>query len=321
MNILVTGGAGYIGSVAIEKLLRLGFNVFSVDNLSNGKLEAIETDCTFYKGNFGDCDLLDKIFSATKFDLVFHFAAEANVPDSVVNPQKYYQTNVTFSINLINKMIQHNVKKIVFSSSAAVYGNPKYSPIDENHSKDPINPYGYSKLIFEEILKDYASAYDLDFISFRYFCAAGASRKHGESREYETHLIPNVIDHFLNKKNEIFVFGDDFDTIDGSGIRDYVHVEDIVDAHILAIDKINKYSGKNYNIGTSSGYSVFEVIRVAEEIFSQKANVKIKKRRSGDPAMLVATCHSIVNDFSWAPKKTLADMLTSSFDWRKKPPY
>jgi len=321
MNILVTGGAGYIGSVAIEKLLMLGFNVFCVDNLSNGKLEAIESNCTFYNGNFGDFDLLDKIFSTTKFDLVFHFAAEANVPDSVENPQKYYQTNVTFSINLINKMIQHNVKKIVFSSSAAVYGNPKYSPIDENHSKDPINPYGYSKLIFEEILKDYASAYDLDFISFRYFCAAGASRKHGESREYETHLIPNVIDHFLNKKNEIFVFGDDFDTIDGSGIRDYVHVEDIVDAHILAIDKINKYSGKKYNIGTSSGYSVFEVIRVAEEIFSQKANVKIKKRRSGDPAMLVATCHSIVNDFSWTPKKTLADMLTSSFDWRKKPTY
>jgi len=321
MNILVTGGAGYIGSVAIEKLLKLGFNVFSVDNLLNGKLEAIQSDCTFYKGNFGDSNLLDRIFSTTKIDLVFHFAAEANVPDSVVHPEKYYQTNVIFSINLLNKMLEYGVNKIVFSSSAAIYGNPNYSPIDELHPKEPINPYGYSKLVFENILTDYANAYGLEFISFRYFCAAGASSKHGESRDYETHLIPNVIDHFLNKKNEIFVFGDDFDTIDGSGVRDYVHVEDIVDAHIIAIKKINDFSGKNYNIGTSNGYSVLEVIRAAEEFFSQKANVIVQKRRSGDPAILVATCQLIKNDFSWTPKKKLVDMLASTFDWRNHPPY
>ena len=320
MNILVTGGAGYIGSVAIEKLLGLGFNVFSVDNLSNGKLEAIEPDCTFYNGNFGDFDLLDKIFSTTKFDLVFHFAAEANVPDSVENPQKYYQTNVTFSINLINKMIQNNVKKIVFSSSAAVYGNPKYSPIDENHSKKPINPYGYSKLIFEEILKDYASAYDLEFISFRYFCAAGASRKHGESREYETHLIPNVIDHFLNKKNEIFVFGDDFDTFDGSGIRDYVHVEDIVDAHykcLAGIDRI-RYSFIAINLGSRVQYSSKEIFEFIKKKFNNKIiKVSFTNKKKGEPDKLLASNNLAKKVLHWVPTKNIKNSIIDMIKWEK----
>ena len=170
-------------------------------------------------------------------------------------------------------------------------------------------------------MKDYANAYGLEHISFRYFCAAGASSKHGESRNYESHLIPNVIDHILRKKTEIYVYGDDFDTIDGSGVRDYVHVEDIVDAHIMVIDKIKEYSGKKYNIGTSSGFSVLEVIQEAENTFSQKAIIKIKKRRDGDPAILVAKCELIKNDFSWTPNRTLVDMLISSYEWRKKPLY
>ena len=321
MNILVTGGAGYIGSIAIEKLLLHGFNVFCIDNLSNGKLKAIESNCTFFNGNFGDTNLLKKIFSSNKIDIVFHFAAEANVPDSVINPKKYYSTNIIQSINLLDNMLEHNINKIVFSSSAAVYGNPDYSPIDELHSKQPINPYGYSKLIFENIMEDYANAYGLEHISFRYFCCAGATRKHGESRNYESHLIPNVIDFILGRNTEIYLYGDDFDTIDGSGVRDYVHVEDIVDAHILAIDKIKEYSGKKYNIGTSSGYSVLEVIKQAENIFSKDANVIIKKRRVGDPAILVATFDLIKSDFSWIPKRTLSDMLVSSYEWRKKPLY
>ena len=321
MNILVTGGAGYIGSVAIEKLLMLGFNVFCLDNLVNGKLKAIESNCIFYNGNFGDCALLDKIFSSNKIDFVFHFAAESIVPDSLVNPKKYYSTNIIQSINLLNKMIEHGVTKIVFSSSAAVYGNPVYSPINELHSKEPINPYGFSKLVFENIMKDYENAYGLEHISFRYFCAAGASSKHGESRNYESHLIPNVIDHILGKKTEIYVYGDDLDTIDGSGVRDYVHVEDIVDAHIMAIKEIKECSGKKYNIGTSSGFSVLEVIKEAENIFLQKANVRIKKRRDGDPAILVATFELIKNDFSWTPKRKLVDMLLSTYEWRKKPLY
>jgi len=321
MNILVTGGAGYIGSVAIEQLIALGVNVFCVDNLSNGKLKAIESACTFYKGNFGDCELLEKIFSANKIDFVFHFAGEANVPDSVINPEKYYSTNIIQSINLLNKMLEYGVTKIVFSSSAAVYGNPVYSPIDEHHSKEPINPYGSTKLIFENILRDYANAYGLKYISFRYFCAAGASSRHGESRNYESHLIPNVIDHILQKKTEIYLYGDDFDTIDGSGVRDYVHVEDIVEAHMMAIKKIKEYSGKTYNIGSSSGFSVLQVIKKAENIFSEKTNIIIKKRRDGDPAILVATCELIKNDFSWTPKRSLTDMLVSSYEWRKKPLY
>jgi UDP-glucose 4-epimerase len=321
MNILVTGGAGYIGSVAIERLTMLGFNVFCVDNLSNGKLKAIEPDCTFYNGSFGDSELLDQIFSSNKIDIVFHFAAEANVPDSVINPAKYYSTNIIDSINLLNKMVEYGVTKMVFSSSASVYGNPMYSPIDELHPLEPINPYGYTKLIFENVLKDYSKAYGLEHISFRYFCAAGATNKHGESRDYETHLIPAVIDHILGKTTEIYVFGDDFDTIDGSGVRDYIHVEDIVDAHIMAIEKIKECSGKKYNIGTSSSFSVLEVIREAENIFSQKANVKIKNRREGDPAILEATCELIESDFSWTTKRTLPEMLVSTYKWRKNPPY
>jgi len=321
VNILVTGGAGYIGSVAIEKLLMLGFNVFCVDNLSNGKSKAIESPCTFYNGNFGDCDLLEKIFSSNRIDFVFHFAGEANVPDSIINPSKYYLTNIIYSINLLDKMIEHGVTKIVFSSSAAVYGNPVYLPIDELHSKEPINPYGSTKLVFENIMKDYASAYGLEHISFRYFCASGATSKHGESRNYESHLIPNVIDHILKKKNEIYVYGDDFETIDGSGVRDYVHVEDIVDAHIMAIEKIKRFSGKKYNIGTSSGFSVLEVIKETENIFMLKANIRIKKRREGDPPILIASCKLIKSDFSWAPKKTLIDILISTYEWRKNPLY
>jgi UDP-glucose 4-epimerase len=264
---------------------------------------------------------LDQIFSSNKIDIVFHFAAEANVPDSVINPAKYYSTNIIDSINLLNKMVEYGVTKMVFSSSASVYGNPMYSPIDELHPLEPINPYGYTKLIFENVLKDYSKAYGLEHISFRYFCAAGATNKHGESRDYETHLIPAVIDHILGKTTEIYVFGDDFDTIDGSGVRDYIHVEDIVDAHIMAIEKIKECSGKKYNIGTSSSFSVLEVIREAENIFSQKANVKIKNRREGDPAILEATCELIESDFSWTTKRTLPEMLVSTYKWRKNPPY
>jgi UDP-glucose 4-epimerase len=321
MNILVTGGAGYIGSVAIERLIVLGYKVFCVDNLSNGRLKAVELSCKFYNGNFGDFDLLDQIFSSNKIDIVFHFAGEANVPDSIINPSKYYSTNIIHSINLLDKMVEYGINKIVFSSSASVYGNPLYSPIDELHPLEPINPYGYTKLVFENILKDYSKAYGLKHISFRYFCAAGATKTHGESRDYETHLMPTVIDHILGKTDEISIFGSDFDTIDGSGVRDYVHVEDIVDAHIIAIKKINQFNGNVYNIGNSSGFSVHEIIKEAENIFSKKAKIKVKNRRKGDPAILVAKCELIEKDFSWTPKKTLSEMLITSFDWRNNPSY
>ncbi len=321
MNILVTGGAGYIGSITIEKLIKLGFNVFCIDDLSGGKLEAVESTCKFYRGDFGDKSLLDKIFSNNKIDTVFHFAGEANVPDSVINPIKYYSANIVGSINLLNKMIEYGVENIIFSSSAAVYGNPIYSPIDEAHPVIPINPYGRTKLIFEDILQDYANAYSLNHISFRYFCAAGATTLHGESRENETHLIPAVIDHIIGDKSEISVFGSDYETIDGSGVRDYVHVIDIVDAHIMVMKKINECSGKQYNIGTESGYSVLEVIQAAEDIFSTKANIKIRERRAGDPTALVATCKLLDNDFSWRPRRTLKEMLVSAYNWRVDPLY
>jgi len=321
MNILVTGGAGYIGSIAIEKLIKLGFEVCCIDDLSGGKIEAVESDCKFYHGDFGDENLLDEIFSNNKINMVFHFAGEANVPDSVVNPIKYYSANVIGSISLLNKMMEYEIKNIIFSSSAAVYGNPIYSPIDEAHPVIPINPYGRTKLIFEDILQDYANAYNLNYISFRYFCAAGATALHGESREYETHLIPAVIDHIIGNKSEISVFGSDFDTVDGSGVRDYVHVIDIVDAHLMAMEKINKFSGKQYNIGTESGYSVLEVIQAAEDVFSTKANIKIRDRRNGDPDTLVATCGLLYDDFSWRPKRTLKEMLESAYNWRVNPLY
>ncbi|MBC8344416.1 MAG: UDP-glucose 4-epimerase GalE [Bacteroidetes bacterium] len=322
MNILVTGGAGYIGSVVVENLIAKGYSVIVIDDLRDGKRSAVPQDTVFFKNDFGDEDVLEKIFHNYEIYTVMHFAASANVPLSVKMPSEFYHNNVIGSINLLNKMVKHNIKNIIFSSTAAVYGEPCYIPIDEIHPLNPINPYGNSKLMVENILADFAKAYGLKYVALRYFCAAGATEQNGESRKSkETHLIPLVVDKIIVPEKELFVFGNDYATRDGSGIRDYVHVRDIAAAHIAALESIDKRSNSVYNIGTNSGYSVLEVIKEAESIFKTCIEYSLSDRRHGDPANLTSTFDKINNELGWEPENSLRQMIVSTMNWRKNPKY
>jgi UDP-glucose 4-epimerase len=321
MNILVTGAAGYIGSVVCEMLQNAGHSLFLVDDLRAGKQEALPQAGSFYKADFGDAALLDDIFSLHTINLVIHLAASANVPDSVSDPLPYYENNVSSTISLLKKMKQYGVKKIIFSSTAAVYGEPIFSPITEDHSTCPVNPYGFSKLFDEQIMRDCAKAYDIHYVFFRYFCAAGATRLNGESRIYESHLIPLVIDQALGKRETVHVYGNDFNTKDGSGVRDYIHVADIARAHINAIEFFDIAHGHVLNLGTGSGYSVFEVIRETEKVTGKKIEFTIGARRPGDPASLIASFEKARQMISWEPEFSLGDIILSAYEWRKAPRY
>ena len=319
--ILVTGGAGYIGSVTCEILLREGYKIIVIDDLSEGNELAISNQVKFYKGNFGDIDILNEIFSTYTVDIVFHFAASANVPDSVINPIVYYQNNLVNTYYLLSKMLEYKVSKIIFSSTAAVFGEPLYLPIDENHSKNPINPYGYSKMMVEQILKDFSTAYGLKYLIFRYFCAAGATYDHGESRLCETHLIPVILDQTLGKREKVFVYGTNFKTIDGTGVRDYIHVIDIADAHIMGMKKFDMISNEDFNLGTNTGYSVMEVIKQTNILLNQSVDFELSTMRPGDPAELVASNKKAREVLGWIPKYDIKEIISSSFKWRSQPKY
>ena len=322
LTVLVTGGAGYIGSVVVEHLVEIGYKVIIIDDLRDGNKDSIPDSVEFFNNNFGDKKILSEIFSNFKVDVVMHFAAYASVPLSVKTPQDYYQNNVINSINLLNMMIKFDIKKIIFSSTAAVYGEPRYTPIDEEHPLLPINPYGFSKLIIENILNDYNRAYGLKNIALRYFCAAGATEKNGESRiSKESHIVPLIIDSIINSNLQLHVFGTDYNTKDGSCTRDFIHVSDISSAHIMALEKLDKYQNNIYNIGTNHGYTVLELIDKAETIHSAKINYSISDRRSGDPSSLVASYEKIKNDLGWSPKFNIDDILISTMNWRKHPNY
>ena len=321
MNVLLTGGAGYIGSVTTTKLIYLKKKVVVIDNLTEGKRDAISNNAIFYQGNFGDKALLRRIFSKHKIDCVMHFAASANVPDSVINPQQYYINNVLNTLSMLQVMLEFKIIKIIFSSTAAVYGEPEYIPIDEKHPTKPINPYGYSKLFIEQILRDYANAYNLKYIVFRYFCAAGAIDENGESREKETHLIPLVIDASLDTNKIISVYGNDYPTKDGTGVRDYIHVEDIANAHILGLEKIEKANNIILNLGTKFGYSVSEIINTSSNILEKKINFSFDQKRPGDPAILVASNELAGKLLQWQPKRNITNIITSAYKWRKNPRY
>lgn len=320
-TILVTGGAGYIGSVVSELLEKKGNKVVIIDDLSEGKAGAISSNSIFYKSNFGDINTLETIFKTNKIDFVFHFAASANVPDSVINPLKYYDNNVANTINLLKMMLKFDVKNIIFSSTAAVFGEPVYTPIDEKHELKPVNPYGMSKLMVENILSDFSKAYGLNFIAFRYFCAAGSTKDHGESRDYETHLIPVVLDQILKKREFVTVFGNNFNTQDGTGVRDFIHVEDIAGAHILAMENFERVNGNFINLGNGKGFSVLEVIQAAEKLFDTRVSYKIGDKRPGDPAILIASYENAFKLLGWMPTKTLEDIIESAYNWRKNPKY
>jgi UDP-glucose 4-epimerase len=321
MNILVTGAAGYIGSIVTERLLAEGYHVIALDNLQKGHRQAIDPETRFIYDDLCDPTLLDDIFSACQIAGVMHFAADSIVTESMTNPQKYFYNNITCGLNLLNSMIKYNVNKLVFSSSAAVYGTPDNLPITENAPLVPVNPYGETKLMFEKILKWYGIAYGLNSISLRYFNASGATSLHGEHHEPETHLIPNVLKAALGKVQHVPIFGTDYQTKDGTCIRDYVHVVDIADAHLRALDRIDGAGTRAYNLGSQRGYSVLEVVRTAEKVTGMEIPIVYEPPRAGDPPVLIASSETARKELNWSPcYPDLEDIIKSAWQWQSKFP-
>lgn len=316
MKVLVTGGAGYIGSHIVKKLLDQGHEVSVFDNLEKGHKAAVDKRAEFIFGDLSNKMKVSMLFKHEIFDAVVHMAAYSLVGESVEQPGKYFANNVVNSLNLLDNMVKNNCLKIVFSSSAAVYGSPVEIPITENHPTRPANPYGESKLIFERIMAWYKKIYGLQYTSLRYFNAAGADRDLGEHHEPETHLIPIIMKAALGQTPEVKVFGTDYDNPDGTCIRDYIHVLDLADAHVLAL----KRSGI-YNLGSEKGYSVRKVIEAAKKITGVDIKTQDSVRRLGDPPVLVASSEKIRKELGWEPKYDLKEILTSSWNWHKANPF
>ena len=321
MNILVTGAAGYIGSICSEVLLARGMKVIALDNLIEGHRAAVPPGAVFCHVELADRAQLENVFTQHKIDAVMHFAAEALVAKSVREPSVFYTTNVAGGVNLLDAMTRHGVKKFIFSSTAATYGEPKVVPIPEDHPKAPINPYGKSKLTFEGILADYKNYTQLKYVTLRYFNAAGASKERGEHHRVETHLIPRVLDAASGALPHVDVFGTDYPTSDGTCVRDYIHVLDIADSHVRALEEIDRVSGEAFNVGNSRGFSILEVIDVAERVTGRKIPRKLGPRRPGDPAVLVASKEKLKRTLGWeASHSSLEEIIQSAWDWRQKHP-
>ena len=324
---IVTGGAGYIGSHCVISLLDRGCKVVIFDNLSTGHKETVETlkkygDLTFYNVDLANCEQLHKaIQENSDADAVFHFAAFSQVGESVINPQKYYVNNVIGALNLFKEMIACNIKKLIFSSTAAVYGEPVYIPIDENHLKNPINTYGKTKLFIEEILDDYDIAFDFKSVRLRYFNVMGADSKNriGEWHEPETHLIPNILKSALHSNIDFNIYGDDYKTKDGTCVRDYINVEDLISAHILALDYLNNGGETNFfNLGTKNGNSIKEVLSVCEKVTGKTIKINKKPRRHGDPSILIADNKKAKKVLNWEPQKSLEESVKTAKKWEEK---
>jgi UDP-glucose 4-epimerase len=320
-KILVTGGAGYIGSVVTEELLASGSKVVVVDDLRQGHRDAVAKDAELIIGDIRDELLLDDVFKSAKFDAVVHLAADSIIGASMTDPRVCLENNVIGGMTLLKQMLKHGVMNFVFSSSAAVYGEPRSVPIEENHPMEPINTYGESKLLFERMLFWYGRAYGLKYISLRYFNAAGASERFGEDHHPESHLVPCVLAAAAGKVASIAVFGNDYPTKDGSCVRDYIHVVDIAQAHILALKRLKTLSGKAYNLGNGSGYSVLQVIKAARKITGSDIPVQFHQRRSGDPAVLVASCDLAGKELGWVPAyNKIEDIIESAWRWTRNYP-
>lgn len=336
MNILVTGGAGYVGSIVAEELLREGYHVLVLDNLQQGHKEAVSREAEFASADICDPASVEDVFRRHKFDAVMHMAAETAVEFSITDPQRYFRNNIIGGLNLLEAMRKHQVHKLVFSSSAAVYGEPQATPIEEKHVKLPVNAYGETKLMFERIINWYGRAYGLKHISFRYFNAAGASKLLGEDHRPETHLIPNILKAALSQSRVpslqpqrpgtrdsgvVSIFGTDYPTKDGSCIRDYIHVVDIARAHVAALERLEDLSGRAYNLGNGEGYSVLEVIEEAKKITGVDISVKVCARRSGDPEVLVASSNLAKTELSWKPQfPELGSIIESAWIWMREHP-
>jgi UDP-glucose-4-epimerase GalE len=321
MDILVTGGAGYIGSHCCKELHRRGDTPVTLDNLVYGHRENVKWG-PFYEGDIGDRQVLEEILKHHRVQAVMHFAAFAYVGESVIDPKKYYGNNLKGTISLLNSLLANGVKHFIFSSSCATYGIPDRIPIDEKHPQQPISPYGKSKFMVEEILKDYSAAYPFDFMSLRYFNAAGADPEGetGENHDPETHLIPLVLDVAKGRSKSIKVFGTDYDTDDGSCIRDYIHVTDLADAHVLALEKLlSGHKSDFINLGTGQGYSVLQVIDTASRITECEIPYKAIERRPGDPAVLIASNEKARQVLGWQPRHPeLETIISSAWNWHRK---
>lgn len=330
MAILVMGGDGYVGSQCVLALLDSGYDVIILDNHSSGHSEISEhfsglgTDGKLLGNIAGDLrfpETLGPCFRKERIDAVMHFAASSQVEESMRDPAKYYANNVAGTLNLLRAMMENGVWKMVYSSSAATYGNPKYTPIDELHPQEPINPYGRTKLFIEKILDDYDTAYGLRSVSLRYFNVAGADSKGrtGEWHDPESHLIPNIIKSSFGDGKEFRLFGTDYDTRDGTCIRDYVNVEDLADAHVLALKYLTGGGRTDcFNLGTATGSTVREVFSECEKVIGKKIPLKETARRPGDPAVLVADSTKAKKVLGWEPNHTLADSIRTAYEWEKK---
>lgn len=324
MKVLVTGGAGYIGSHVVRMLAEKQFQVVVLDNLSRGHIESVPEGVSFEQADLLDANALNAAIKKNKVDAVIHFAAFAYVGESVENPGLYYLNNVAGSINLIKALNENGVDKIVFSSTCSLYGNPENVPISENESVKPINPYAKTKFQIENVLSDFDNAYGMKYAALRYFNAAGAdfNGEIGESHNPEPHLIPIVLNTALGKREKVLIFGDDYPTKDGTCIRDYIHVNDLADAHIKALDYLDKKKESTViNLGTGDGYSVKEIIENAVKITGRKINTQITPRREGDPAVLIADNKKAKETLGWIPRYGLEDIISSAWKWHQNPKY
>ncbi|MGE4212710.1 MAG: UDP-glucose 4-epimerase GalE [Candidatus Methanomethylophilaceae archaeon] len=320
-KILVAGGAGYIGSHTVKELVKRGYEVTVLDNLSNGHMTSLE-GVKYVNGDIGDYDKVNKLLQSKEIDAVIHFAALAYVGESVSNPRKYYDNNVVKGKAFLDAVVDSGVKKIVFSSSCATYGIPEEIPISEDEKQWPVNPYGWTKLMFEQMMKDYDEAYDLRYISLRYFNAAGADADGsiGETHNPETHVIPILLQNILGIRKKFSVFGTDYDTRDGSCIRDYIHVTDLADAHIKAIEYLFEKNESDYfNLGSGEGISVLELIRVVERITGKRLNVVFEDRRPGDPDILIADNSKAKVALGWNPVHSSIDnIVRTAWGWHTR---
>jgi len=319
MKVLVTGGAGFIGGVAVERLRGRGDEVVVLDSLWRGHAAAIPSDVEFHRVDLRDRDRLVAVLKSSRPEAVLHFGAATLVPESVREPALYFQMNVVGSQNLLSAMQETDVTKFVLSSTAAVYGAPERAEIDEETPKAPINPYGLSKLMVEQMLPWHASAYGLRYVIFRYFNVAGATVMNGEDHDPETHVIPVALESLLGKRDAFNVFGTDYPTSDGTAIRDYVHVVDLADAHLLALDRIDGELGA-INLGARGGYSVRQIVDAVESVTGRKLPVKYGPRREGDPPSLIADARKAEAVLGWKPTRNLEAMVASAWDWFQRHP-